>query len=529
MTLKNYEVGESKKLNQFCVERGLSPDSKRKYKVCLKRYVKFFDMTLEELLEEADIEEETIARESKRKIRERLIDFRVYLKQNYASNTSLTTLSSVSTFYKHFGITVPELPPIVFDKSPNDDIEFSDLPTIDHIKQAIENVNTHKHKALFLFIACSGSARREAINFTFGQFLDGIKEYCPEVETPEDIIKALDGKCEDEKPIIPCFKMEREKTQYSYYTIITPECTQFMINYLKSNGLGLKPKDSFFQLNANGVTSAFRSINNKMNWGKKGTIDFFSPHRLRKFNASVIEDTDLANYIQGRKPSKIKEAYFKKDKLRVREEYIKHMYKFAIYSRYDVMINSEAYNQLLKEKEELEKKLAQMQEDNDSLAGQIKGIQSQIKDITRANNIARIQEYIADNEVVKEENLSDMIYKLYNSDEDNGLVTMIDNEYIESLITRAHNSKSSPFGKGGFAPRDVKENDEDYKKLKGKTNYIKDKYIKTFGYVLSDSQNKLLEDELYMYMDKLWFNEIYEPDRKFIMNLVKKIAIEGRV
>ena len=205
------------------------------------------------------------------------------------------------------------------------------------------------------------------------------------------------------------------------------------------------------------------------------------------------------------------------------------MYKFAIYSRYDVMINSEAYNQLLKEKEELEKQLSQMKEDNDSLAAQIKGVQSQIKDITRANNIARIQEYIADNEVVKEENLSDMIYKLYNSDEDNGLVTMIDNEYIESLITRAHNSKSSPLGKGGFAPRDVQENDEDYKKLKNKTNFFKDQFIKTFGYILSDSQNKLLEDELYNHMDKLWFNEIYEPDRKFIMNLVKKIAIEGRV
>ena len=68
-----------------------------------------------------------------------------------------------------------------------------------------------------------------------------------------------------------------------------------------------------------------------------------------------------------------------------------------------------------------------------------------------------------------------------------------------------------------------------YKKLKNKTNFFKDQFIKTFGYILSDSQNKLLEDELYNHMDKLWFNEIYEPDRKFIMNLVKKIAIEGRV
>lgn len=124
--------------------------------------------------------------------------------------------------------------------------------------------------------------------------------------------------------------MEREKTHYVYYTIITPECTQFMINYLKNNGLSLKSDDTFFQLNINGITSAFRSINNKMKWGKKGTIDFFSPHRLRKFNASVIEDNDLANYIQGRKPNRIKEAYFKKNKLRVREEYHKHIHKFGI-------------------------------------------------------------------------------------------------------------------------------------------------------------------------------------------------------
>ena len=394
MTLKNYSLDESKKLNQFCVERGLSDSSKRKYKICLKRYVNFYNMTLEDLIEEADKEEETIARESKRKIRERLIDFRVFLKQNYATNTLQTTMSSVNTFYKHFGISIPELPPITYDKSPNDDIEFTDLPNIDNIRQAIENVNTPKHKALFLFIACSGSARNETANFTFKQFADGIREFYPDVQSPEDIIKALDGKCEGEEPIIPCFKMTREKTQYTYYTIITPECTQFMINYLKSNGLGLKDNDPFFQLNINGITSAFRSLNNKMKWGKKGTVDFFSPHRLRKFNASVIEDTDLANYIQGRKPSRIKEAYFKKDKLRVREEYTKHIYKFAIYSRYDVMINSEAYNNLLKEKEQLERKLNEMQRDNDNLASQVIDIQNQVDNLINANDITKIQNYL---------------------------------------------------------------------------------------------------------------------------------------
>lgn len=55
------------------------------------------------------------------------------------------------------------------------------------------------------------------------------------------------------------------------------------------------------------------------------------------------------------------------------------------------MINSEAYNQLLKEKEALEKQLKEMKRDNESLASQIVGIQNQIKDITRANNVARIK------------------------------------------------------------------------------------------------------------------------------------------
>lgn len=520
MTLQNYSLDESKKLNQFCVERGLSDSSKRKYKVCLKRYVTYFDMTLEELIEEADNEEETIARESKRKIRERLIEFRVFLKENYSTNTLKTTLSSVNTVYKHFGITVPQLPPMAYTKSPNEDIEFSDLPTIDHIKQAIENVNTQKHKALFLFIACTGSARNETANFTFGQFRDGIKEYFPDIETPEDIINALDGKCEGAEPIMPCFKMERKKTQYSYYTIVTPECVQFMINYLKSSGLGLKSEDSFFQLNVNGITSAFRSINNKMEWGKKGTVDFFSPHRIRKFHASVIEDTELANYIEGRKPSKIKEAYFKKNKIRVREEYTKHIHKFSIYSRYDVLINSEAYNQLLKEKEALEKQLKEMKMDNESLASQIVGIQNQIKDITRANNVARIQEYIADNEVVKENNLSSVIFELYNSDEDKGLVTMIDNEYIETLISRAYNRSRQSVR----PTRNYGSADKEYKKLKDKIDKTKDSYIKSKGYYLTDSQNQRLNSKLDDYFDKLSFKEVFEPDREYIIKLIEEIA-----
>ena len=78
---------------------------------------------------------------------------------------------------------------------------------------------------------------------------------------------------------------------------------------------------------------------------------------ITKFNARLIEDTDFANFIQGRKPDPIKEAYFKRDINRIREEYKKHMHKFTIYAHYDVMINSEAYTDLQNQlKEEREKR-----------------------------------------------------------------------------------------------------------------------------------------------------------------------------
>ena len=42
------------------------------------------------------------------------------------------------------------------------------------------------------------------------------------------------------------------------------------------------------------------------------------------------------------------------------ERYNEHMHKFAIFDRYDVMINSEAYNQLLNEKNDLEQQLKKL-------------------------------------------------------------------------------------------------------------------------------------------------------------------------
>jgi len=347
MVLENYDVKEDDFFITLCDGKNLSIASQKKYAHALKNYTNFNKLTLGQLLDEADKDEDNNIRLARRKIRSRLINFRTHLINDlgYKASTIKTNMICAKAFYRFHGIEIPEIPNAVLTKSPNDSIDFDDLPTINDIKTAIESTKLNKHKALFLFAACNGAARMELTNFTFGQFLEGVAPYCNKPETPQDIINDLDGKCE-ELEVIPVFKMKRQKTDYYYYAPITPECTQFCLNYLKAEGLGLKPEDPFFQLSKDGVSTAFKLINEKFNWGKRGLYGFFSSHRVRKFNASAIEDTNFANYIQGRKPDPIKETYFKKDINRVRDEYKKHMHKFTLYAHYDVMINSEAYSQL---------------------------------------------------------------------------------------------------------------------------------------------------------------------------------------
>ena len=510
MSIEGYDVRDSPKLKRFCLERNLGDHTVRKYYVNLKRYVNFCNKTLEELLEEADEEEDRVTRQGRRKIRERLIDFRVYLKENYATNTVLTNMTCVTTFYKHFDITIPELPRMVYNESPNSSIEFKDLPTIDDIKTAIENSKNPKHKALYLFMACNGTSRNEISKFKYSQFLSAIQEYFPDVETPQDIVDALDGKC-DELDIIPIFKMYREKTRYHYYTAISPECVQFCINYIKQQGLGLKEDTPFFQLSADGVSGAFKLMNNKMKWGKKGSIDFFSPHRIRKFNASAIEDTDFANYIQGRKPNKIRETYFKKDIENVREEYKKHMHKFNIYAHYDVMINSEAYKKMKKQiederrkhedenkklRKEYEHKINQLELQNSLLSGQINNIETQMIGLVRANEYRAFIKYVREDDFAKEHGLMDYAIDIYESRISNDENFHPSIEDMDIIINQAYNRKIND---NRLNAKLLSQTSQDYGEIYSYIESKANEYLDRRGFELIPALRRVLNNRLKKY------------------------------
>ena len=537
MLPEDYNIREDDSFIEFVDEKNFPKSSREKYRNALMNYTNFTEQTLDELIDEAEQEEEANVRLSRRKIRKKLIKFRKnLLDNNYSAWTIKTNMICVKAYYKYYGIEIPEIQNITLPTSPNESIEYDDLPKAEAIRAAIESTKKLKHKALFLFAFCTGSARNELANFTFKQFLDGVNPYCNNTaRTPEDIINHLDGKCEKEE-IIPVFRMVRGKTQYHYHTVITPECLQFMINYMKAEALYLEDDDSFFQLTPWGIDTAFKSVNEKFNWGKRGTRGFFTSHRVRAAHASLIEEDNFANYIEGRKPDPIMQAYFKRDPNRIKEKYKEHMYKFTIYAHYDVMINSAAYKELqerLKEeqqkheddKQQYEDELAQLRAENAALSTQMGNMQDQITIIAQENNIKRIQDYMLDNEMVNEYNLSKRVIDLYLEDIEEKDV-MIDKNYLETLITRAYNH-SLYDGENEFLDKEeYVESDSSYLKLKEDLDRHRESMFNGTNIILSEGQNKKINEKLDEHLTETWKKK-GKIDYGYISKVIEDIILNG--
>jgi integrase len=350
----------------FTKERNLQQSTTQSYHQILKEYSKLNEQTINELIEEADKEEEQRIRSKKRKIKQRLLDYRQYMINNKLSaNTIKLRMSRVKTFYRHFEIEIPYLPPTQLKKNFHE--RYDDIPTIKHVKEFIESSKNKKHKALVLFMSSSGTALNETINITMKDFIEGTKEYHNNDENIDEILYQL----EKRDDIVPLIKMIRLKTNYPYYTCCSPEAANAIVRYLKfEDNLTLERK--IFNYSRGGFLSIFNRFNDTMGWGKVGNQGFFHSHGLRKFHATAIEDIGLANTLQGRKSDPITEAYFKKNPNRIKEEYMKHLHKLSVTDVEVNIIDDEGTKKLRKVEKELADVKKTHKEEMDSFKENIK-------------------------------------------------------------------------------------------------------------------------------------------------------------
>lgn len=324
----------SRLFQKFCKDRNVKKSTRKGYESALKNYTAFHNITIEELIKEAqkDEKEKIILRE--RQIKKRLLKYRTYLfSSNKSPNTIKTYFTKVKTFYQHYEIEIPKLPDAKYDKLY--ETNYLDLPTKEHIQKVLEIV-TVDLRSIILFMSSSGTAKAETLSLTVEHFINATQKY-HNGGSIKEILDTLNKK----DNMIPTFYLKRIKTDKYYYTFCSPEATSEIVKYLQIRD-DLKLSDKLFDFTASTLLTRFQEINDRMNWGFKGNYRFFRSHTLRKFHASNIGlPAEYIDSLRGRSKNEIHETYIKTN-----PEKLKEIYRTAMHN---VMINNAPKKEIIQQ------------------------------------------------------------------------------------------------------------------------------------------------------------------------------------
>lgn len=321
--------------DKFCKERNIKKSTINGYESAITKYTYFHKMNLDDLIIEAINDENNLIPMKNRQIKQRLLDFRTYLlESDLAPNSAKTYFSKIQSIYSHFEIETPILPQVKYDK--NYEVNYFDLPTKVHIRQAIE-LSPVLLKAIILFMASSGTAKAETLALTIKDFINATTNY-----NSKNNVKHILNDLENQR-IIPTFYLKRIKTDKYYYTFCSPEATSYIIKYLKTRP-NLKLSDKLFDITDTQLSNKFKKINDSMNWGFKGKFRFFRSHTLRKFHASNIGlSSEHIDLLQGRSKNNIHETYIKTNPKKLKELYETVVSNVEILNE-ETNINSQEFN-----------------------------------------------------------------------------------------------------------------------------------------------------------------------------------------
>lgn len=315
---------------RFCEERGIKKKTIKSYRTTINTYTRYYNLTFDELIQEAiDEENDPEILRRNRSIKNRFLQFRTHLlnETNLKKGTIRKHMIALSTLYGHFDIELPKLPPLKEDKV--NETTYYDLPTKEQISMAVD-MSGIRIGSMILFMASSGTARKECENLTVGDFINACRDYYTKDTLPE-IIEEIYGSIE---PVVPTLQILRQKTGKKYYTFCTPQAAHAIAEWLllrleicEANDKELTLDDSLWGFTERQITYHFSSINDQLEFGfGHDGYRFFRPHTLRKFHSSNIglEETTI-DLLQGRSKDKLHETYIKTNPERYKKVYMNVM------------------------------------------------------------------------------------------------------------------------------------------------------------------------------------------------------------
>ncbi len=363
-------------LEEIHIVRNHSPKTRLVYQRAVKKYEEFFSMSMSELIEEAELEEEQGIRWKKRKLKRRLLTFRQHMIENYALNTVKTTFIPILSIYKYYEIEIVDIPRMNTKgiKTP-EPITFKDLPDKTIIRKALSVANP-RMTAIIYFMASSGCARRETLNLTIQDYINALSDYT----NKNDIFEVIDD-IKDRDDIVPTFNILRQKTNKHYATYCSPEAVTAINSYLLSRTDPLTNESQLFKIHEDYFTQAFERINEELGFGKVGNYNRFRSHMLRKFHASALYNDgmsrDNVNDLQGKAKNKTDDAYFMTNPEDLKYEYIKHLPAITMSKDVEKLsIKSPEFIQLENERNQLMSQITDIQND----VGDIKSMKRELED-----------------------------------------------------------------------------------------------------------------------------------------------------
>jgi integrase len=356
------------------INKNLSESTQSLYTLGLKQYCDLTKMTLEELLDEAEDEEENIPRLRKRKIDSYLPRFKKSLEmRKLAPQTIKVYVSAVKTFYKYYKITIPEVSTDVSDIC----LEKNEgrLLTKEEIQKMVE-IAPIRDKTMIYLMAMTGMAQAEVRNLTIKKILDAASDALDKkIETVENLFEYE----KELNEVILSLLITRKKVKYRYQSFIPPEVTKNIIYYLKERSYGRNEKIRITDINKelfvthngekltkSGVSSNFNRIGKKLGFtaSEKGAYGFWRSHGLRKyFISTIINNTGdhiLADYLVGHKIDKTKRAYWKADPDKLKAKYMEVVGFLSIDESKFQVFRSEEFKKLTAELKESKKESQNM-------------------------------------------------------------------------------------------------------------------------------------------------------------------------
>ena len=378
---------------------GMSLNTIRSYKQSFKLYEGFHQMDLDGLLEEAITEQTKNTPEHLLSLYDRLMDFREWLVENYKYNTIKGHITNITTWYRRNRITIPYLPPLnskTVMKNPY--IEFKDILTKDEIRDALTLTSTEM-RARLMTMATGGYSREETRILTKRQFYEDTYKYHKEDDPMEAMYKL--AKMDN---VIWETQIIRQKTKKPYYGFTNPETTQAIARAKIREG-EYDLDTPLFSHTVNYVSNFCRKINKKLDLGKAGGFGRFTPHALRRYNATYLKGTELTaeetirlqdiDEMQGRSKTNTQDRYIKTNPLKQKLLYAKYMNNVSLYNQYtyeigedDIIVKRITTEKLAKENDKLKQEISSLTHTGNGLKNYINKVgesnfESQINKLLR--------------------------------------------------------------------------------------------------------------------------------------------------